>query len=152
MAKEEPLDEALYELKSIINMLQANLFKMVNTSEVVQTEKLLQDMKKSINEFKKKALKELEDVGLTREQKDTIAQGEIPKDVKGEYRETLKIAIDLKNKIEEMRNIAHKEQGVFDDEPQEEKDKVKKKKDKPISKSQHKKKYKRLGGDNWKPL
>lgn len=151
MPKEEPLDEAFYELKGIINMLQANLFKMVSASEVIQTEGLLKEMEKSIEDFERKALAELEGVGLTREQEDMIEEGIVPKNVKGEYREALEIAIDLKKKVEEMRKIAHQEQGKFE-EPVDQEEPGPKKKTKRISKQQHKKKFKRLGGDDWKPL
>lgn len=154
MAKEEPLDEALYELKSIIAMLQANLFRMVSVKEVKATEQLLLQIEKAVDKFENKAIGELEGVGLTLEQKDLIEEGKVPETVTGEHREALEIAIELKKKVEEMRHIAHKEQGRFDDEDEElsEEAKKKHKKESRISKVQHKKKFKRLGGDKWKPL
>lgn len=152
MPKEDPLDEALYELKGIINMLQANLFKMVNTREVMQTGELIAEIEKAVSEFEKKALAEFERLGVTREQEEMISEGVVPKNVLGEYKEALEIAMDLKKKIQEMREIAHKEQGLFEEGEKEQDTQKKKKTDKHISKQQHKKKFKRLGGDNWKPL
>lgn len=152
MAKEEPLDEALHELKAIISMLQANLFKMVNTKEVKESEGLLEIVEKAVDEFEKKAYAELEGVGLTREQEDMIREGVIPKDVSGDYREAIQIAMDLKIKIDEMRKIAHEERGMFEESADSEEPSKEDKKQKRISKQQHKKKFKRLGGDDWKPL
>jgi hypothetical protein len=153
MPKEDPLDEAFYELKNIINMLQANLFRMVSKREVMQSESLIDQLMKTVEKFEIQSREELKEVGLTHEQQDMLDRGKVPDSITGEHKEALKIAIDLKKKIEDMRIIAHKEQGLFEEEEKESIKKTKQeKKDQRISKQQHKKKFKRLGGDDWKPL
>ena len=152
MTKEEPLDEALYEIKNIIGMLQANLFKMVSVKEIQQAEPLFQKIEQAIDKFEKKAFAELKEVGLTQEQKDLLNEGKLPDTIKGEQREALQIAIDLKQQIEELKLIALKEQGFSEEAEEQEQSIRKKKKDKKLSKHEHKKKYKRLGGNDWKPL
>lgn len=149
MPKEEPFDEALHELKNIINMLQTNMFKMVSTKDVGKSGVLLNEIEEAIKQFKVKAMAELRELGLTREQEEMVNDGIIPETIKEEHREALEIAANLKNTIEEMRSVALQEQGVIQDEPIAT---PKEKKDSQAQKREYKKKFRRLGDDEWKPL
>lgn len=144
MTKEEPLEEALYAIKNLVAMLQENLFIMVDAEEVKKTEKVLDELEKKVRKFEKQAIDELQEVGLTTQQRRMLEEGEIPEGVKGTEREALELMQGLMQKIEDLK-LAAEEEGGESKPPKE-------KKSKKSAKQQHKKKYKRLGGDDWKPL
>lgn len=146
MASEDPLDEALHQLKNIVRLLQNNLYTLVDVKDVKNAETAMKELQTKFQEYQKKAHAEFQSLGVTKEQQKMIREGEIPEEVTGDYREILEITNKLKQQIEEMRNIARSEQA-----PAEETQKPPEKdKEKPHSKYRYKKKFKHLEGDDWR--
>lgn len=149
MTKEEPIDEALQQVKALISMLQDNFFRLVDTSDVLKAEKQIAELEKEVRRFVAKADHNFEKLGVTEEEMRMLEEGATLKDVNEKIAETINLTATLKKQINKLQEKAMEEQGrsVSDI------DKEKKKKDKVRTKQEHKNKYKRLGGsEDWKPL
>lgn len=145
MAREEPLDEALNQIKNIVRLIEANLLTLISQKDVKELERVIGHIEKSMEEYEKKSLLQEGPLWVSAEQRAMLSAGEIPEGVSGEYREALEMMIKLKKKIEELRGNARHEQGLF--EAAEDQTPFIKEQTPSLSNRNRKKKYRRMGGN-----
>ncbi|MEC7839951.1 MAG: hypothetical protein VX777_07915 [Chlamydiota bacterium] len=147
MPEEDPLDDTLFALKSLIELLEQNLYRQVDTKAVQLAEKQVSILEKKINLFSRNTEEALLDAGLKKSDVKKLKLNEIPEDIVGEFRELLERAAALKQRTVKLQEKVAEEKGIHSEGKKKEETNDK------ISKRQHKKKFKRLGGDDsWKPL
>jgi len=146
MPEEDPLDDTLFALKNLIGMLEANLYRKVDKKSVRLAEEQVKVLEKKINLFSRDTEVALQEAGLKKNDIKKIDRDEIPENIVGDLRELLEKAAALKKRAVYLQDVVAEEKG-------EHREGVKKIKEEKLSKRQHKKKFKRLGGDDdWKPL
>lgn len=148
MGKENPIDDSLNEIEKILNLLEKMKGQELNIVDYEAVSQQLNDLDEEVTLFSKNTDELLKDLGAT-DMRLKEAMDEIPLDLPSDDREALKRAKKLKEETlrlkEEMtgsREFNEKDKGAFE-----------KKKEKMLSKEEHRKKYKRLGSKKkWKPL
>jgi len=147
MTKEEPLDEALNQIKNIVRLIEANLLTLVSQKDVKEMERVIGHIEKSMEEYQRNSLLEEGPLWISAEQRAMLSAGEIPAGVSGEYREALEMMIKLKKKIEELRENAHQQQGLFEAVGEGHQTAPLKEQTPSLSKHSRKKKFRRMGGN-----
>lgn len=151
MTKQDPLDEAFSEIYQILVFLQKNKELILGKNVTLEVEKQVDQLEKQVNQFVKETEEMIEKSGAKpAEIKRTLAELDaLPADQK----EALKRAKELKEKVESLRG-EFREAGEEEasSKPQAPKESPKKQ-TKNLTKAEHRKKYKRLGGKkDWKPM
>jgi hypothetical protein len=148
MPQENPMDEAFREIQKMLDLVEINLFTNMNREEVAALDKQLELLEKKYQEFIKESDKIFLKCGLTEEQMRMIENGENPQGIGLETSESYMKAKDLRDRLKQLEITAGSSPTLVAGDTKKNKGEVKS-----LSKSQHKKKYKRLGGSqDWKPL
>lgn len=147
MPKEDPLDEALFMIEKLITFLEENLYLLVDAKQIASLEAQFNQLEKEIEIFASKTETQLKDAGLKKQDITRLKEGDIPKNISGVNKEILLKSEKLKQRLFKLKDIVAEEKGIAKKPSKEKKEK------KNITKREHLKKYKRLGGtDDWKPL
>lgn len=148
MAGEHPIDDSLNEIEKILELVNQLKSKSLTNEEIEALNQQLAEIESEADVFEEETLEMLKDVGLSSSRLKEAVEV-IPENVPFDEQEALKKAMKLKEEVLRMKKEMTGEEGL----PQAESDKLQKKKEKMLSKEEHRKKYKRLGAKKkWKPL
>ncbi|CRX37778.1 hypothetical protein [Estrella lausannensis] len=148
MAGEHPIDDSLNEIEKILNLVSQLKGKDLTNAEVELLNEQLADLESEAQVFEQETEQMLKDIGLpTSRLREALEV--IPENVPVDEQDALKKAMKLKEDVLRMKKeMTGDEEFVKEGSPQ-----YLKKKEKLLSKEEHRKKYKRLGSKKkWKPL
>ena len=146
MPQENPMDLALREIQKLLDLIEINLYTTLNPAEIEIMNQNIILLEQKVLKFTEESNKIFEKCGLTHEQMRMIEAGEIPPDIGAEASESFMKAKQLRERLKDLEVTAGTSPELVPGN-------TKKNKSTSVSKRQHKKKYKRLGGDkDWKPL
>lgn len=148
MAGEHPIDDSLNEIEKILNLVSQLKGKELTDAQVELLNEQLAELENDAQAFEQETDAMLQDMGLsTSRLKEALEV--VPENVPADEQEALKKAMKLKEDVLRMKKeMTGDEEFSNEGSPQ-----YQKKKDKMLSKEEHRKKYKRLGSKKkWKPL
>lgn len=148
MAGEHPIDDSLNEIEKILNLVNQLKGKELTNAEADMLNEQLSEIENETEAFEQETEAMLRDMGLsTSRLKEALEV--VPENVPTDEQDALKKAMKLKEEVLRMKKEITGQEGFANEGSA----KFQKKKDKMLSKEEHRKKYKRLGSKKkWKPL
>lgn len=142
MPKEDPLDEGLNFIKKLLNLIEKNLYSEKDIKTLIELNKKVMEIESTISQIDKNIDNELlRSHELSIQDIHKIEDGVIPETIQGESRKVAEKALELKDKLEILKNEVEKIRGPYKREKEVEQKEIKENK------------YKRLRRkEDWKQL
>ena len=146
MSEKNPIDDSLNEIEKILKLLDKLKSQEVNVTDFEAINQKIEDMSLEVDQFAAETDILLKESGMT-DNRLREALEVIPSNISLEDQEALKKAHQLKDQVLKLKEEMTGSPDFI------EKEQDPKKKERMLSKEEHRKKYKRLGSKKkWKPM
>lgn len=150
MSEENPLDQMMREMKKLLKQIEDNADKILDQSLSFENEKKMAAWEKSVDALVDEINTTVKNTGIPPQLIQEVRE-EIPEALTSDERETLKRMKKLKEDIESLRSgFKEKLAALMPEEPVNEE--TPKSLPESTRKGSRKSKFKRMGGDDWKPV